>query len=113
MSDINHLLDVRHVSQAYGSRRATLYRRCRTSTLPSPKASLCPGGPIRLRQEHTAAHHHRPAAANLGNILYRGSPVVGVNPHATIVFQTFALFPWLTVQQNVEVALKADPSRQT
>jgi len=34
-------------------------------------------------------------------------PLQGVNPHATIVFQTFALFPWLTVQQNVEVALKA------
>jgi len=42
-----------------------------------------------------------------GRVLYRGRPVVGVNPHATIVFQTFALFPWLTVQQNVEVALKA------
>jgi NitT/TauT family transport system ATP-binding protein len=27
--------------------------------------------------------------------------------HSTIVFQTFALYPWLTVQQNVEVALKA------
>jgi len=32
---------------------------------------------------------------------------LGVNPHATIVFQTFALYPWLTVQENVEVALKA------
>ncbi len=42
-----------------------------------------------------------------GNVLYRDRPVVGVNPYATIVFQTFALFPWLTVQQNVEVALKA------
>ncbi|NLN75906.1 MAG: ATP-binding cassette domain-containing protein [Armatimonadetes bacterium] len=42
-----------------------------------------------------------------GTVLYRGEPVVGVNPQATIVFQTFALFPWLTVQQNVEVALKA------
>jgi len=42
-----------------------------------------------------------------GRVLYRGEPVVGVNPHASIVFQTFALFPWLTVQQNVEVALKA------
>jgi NitT/TauT family transport system ATP-binding protein len=30
-----------------------------------------------------------------------------VNPFATIVFQSFALFPWLTVQENVEVALKA------
>jgi NitT/TauT family transport system ATP-binding protein len=42
-----------------------------------------------------------------GEVLYRGEPVVGVNPHATIVFQTFALFPWLTVLQNVEVALTA------
>jgi NitT/TauT family transport system ATP-binding protein len=42
-----------------------------------------------------------------GQVLYRGEPLDGVNPHATIVFQTFALFPWLTVQQNVEVALKA------
>src|SRR5882724_7497989 len=42
-----------------------------------------------------------------GQDLYRGQSVQGVNPRTTIVFQTFALFPWLTVQQNVEVALKA------
>ena len=42
-----------------------------------------------------------------GQVLYRGQPLRGVNPHAAIVFQTFALFPWLTVLQNVEVALKA------
>ena len=41
-----------------------------------------------------------------GVVLYRDNVVNGVNPHATIVFQTFALFPWLTVQQNVEIALK-------
>src|SRR6266446_668654 len=38
---------------------------------------------------------------------YRGGPLAGINPHATIVFQTFALYPWLTVQENVEIALKA------
>jgi NitT/TauT family transport system ATP-binding protein len=42
-----------------------------------------------------------------GKVLYRGKPVEGVNPYATIVFQNFALYPWLTVQENVEVALKA------
>jgi NitT/TauT family transport system ATP-binding protein len=42
-----------------------------------------------------------------GQVLYKGQPQSGVNPHSTIVFQTFALYPWLTVQQNVEVALKA------
>lgn len=45
--------------------------------------------------------------ASSGEVLYRGTRLTGVNPHATIVFQTFALFPWLTVQKNVEVALKA------
>jgi NitT/TauT family transport system ATP-binding protein len=45
--------------------------------------------------------------ASSGKILYDGQPLVGINPHATIVFQTFALFPWLTVQENVELALKA------
>lgn len=42
-----------------------------------------------------------------GQVLYRNLALQGVNPHTTIVFQTFALFPWLTVQQNVEVGLKA------
>lgn len=42
-----------------------------------------------------------------GQVLYRGKQLRGVNPQAAIVFQTFALFPWLTVQENVEVALKA------
>ena len=42
-----------------------------------------------------------------GQVLYRGEPLVGVNPHAAVVFQSFALFPWLTVLENVEVPLKA------
>ncbi len=42
-----------------------------------------------------------------GRVRYRGEALSGVNPHAAIVFQTFALFPWLTVAENVEVALKA------
>jgi len=42
-----------------------------------------------------------------GKVLYRGEPLSGVNPRASIIFQSFALYPWLTVQENVEVALKA------
>jgi NitT/TauT family transport system ATP-binding protein len=45
--------------------------------------------------------------ATSGTVLYRGQPIKGVNPHATIVFQTFALYPWLTVKDNVQIALKA------
>jgi NitT/TauT family transport system ATP-binding protein len=45
--------------------------------------------------------------ASGGTVLYQGQPLAGVNPHATIVFQTFALYPWLTVLENVDIALKA------
>lgn len=45
--------------------------------------------------------------ASSGEVVYRGAKLTGVNPYATIVFQTFALYPWLTVLENVEVALRA------
>lgn len=42
-----------------------------------------------------------------GDMLYRGRPVVGPNPDVAMVFQSFALMPWLTVQANVELGLEA------
>ncbi|HEY0793506.1 MAG TPA: nitrate/sulfonate/bicarbonate ABC transporter ATP-binding protein [Chthoniobacterales bacterium] len=42
-----------------------------------------------------------------GQVLTYGKPLKGINPHASIVFQTFALYPWLTVEQNVAVGLMA------
>ena len=42
-----------------------------------------------------------------GQVLWHGRPVGEVQPNVSIVFQSFALFPWLTVLENVEVPLKA------
>jgi NitT/TauT family transport system ATP-binding protein len=42
-----------------------------------------------------------------GQVLFRGKPLTGTNRDTTMVFQTFALLPWLTVQQNVEIGLEA------
>ncbi|WP_328308372.1 nitrate/sulfonate/bicarbonate ABC transporter ATP-binding protein [Streptomyces sp. NBC_00442] len=42
-----------------------------------------------------------------GTVSYRGSPLTGANPGTAMVFQTFALLPWLTVLQNVELGLEA------
>ncbi|MEV5943358.1 nitrate/sulfonate/bicarbonate ABC transporter ATP-binding protein [Streptomyces sp. NPDC051994] len=42
-----------------------------------------------------------------GTVSYRGAPLTGANPGTAMVFQTFALLPWLTVQQNVELGLEA------
>ncbi|MBI1840196.1 MAG: ATP-binding cassette domain-containing protein [Verrucomicrobia bacterium] len=40
-----------------------------------------------------------------GEILYRGERQIGLNPSASLVFQNFALFPWLTINENVELGL--------
>ena len=40
-----------------------------------------------------------------GRVLRKGQPLHGVNDEASVVFQTFALYPWLTVEQNVAVGL--------
>jgi NitT/TauT family transport system ATP-binding protein len=42
-----------------------------------------------------------------GEILWHEQPISKVDINVSIVFQSFALFPWLTVQQNVEAPLKA------
>jgi NitT/TauT family transport system ATP-binding protein len=52
-----------------------------------------------------------------GQVLYHNRPLVGLNPGIAIVFQNFALYPWLTVLENVELGLKAkgelpEPRRQ-
>ena len=45
--------------------------------------------------------------ADAGSTVYRGKPVHGPASGIAMVFQSFALFPWLTVQQNVELGLEA------
>jgi NitT/TauT family transport system ATP-binding protein len=42
-----------------------------------------------------------------GEVKWRGVPLTGPAPGVAMVFQSFALFPWLTVQENVEIGLEA------
>jgi len=46
----------------------------------------------------------RPSA---GEVYWHGRKLAGEQPNVGIVFQSFALFPWLTVFQNVEAPLEA------
>jgi NitT/TauT family transport system ATP-binding protein len=45
--------------------------------------------------------------ADHGTIRYRGQPLYGPAAGIAMVFQSFALFPWLTVRQNVALGLEA------
>src|SRR5579864_4854797 len=42
-----------------------------------------------------------------GALFWHGKPLDGQMPNVAIVFQSFALFPWLTVLENVEAPLEA------
>jgi NitT/TauT family transport system ATP-binding protein len=40
-----------------------------------------------------------------GDVLVHGQPLQGLNPAISMVFQSFALYPWLTVAENVSMGL--------
>ena len=42
-----------------------------------------------------------------GQVLYRGRQVDGINLESALVFQSFALLPWLSVKANIEMGLEA------
>ena len=42
-----------------------------------------------------------------GDVRYCGAPLAGPTAGIALVFQSFALYPWLTVQGNVELGLDA------
>lgn len=107
MAGNGYLLELRHVSQIYGTgeRRFTAIQDVNLFLEEGEFVALLgPAGCGKSTLLRIITGLQRPSS---GQVLYRGVPLTGVNPYATIVFQTFALFPWLTVQENVEVALKA------
>src|SRR5688572_31872384 len=48
-----------------------------------------------------------------GEVLYKGNRGWGVNHKTALVFQSFALFPWLTVMENVAPGLEAQGLENT
>jgi NitT/TauT family transport system ATP-binding protein len=101
------LLELKNVSQTYGSGGSsfTAIREVNLALHEGELVALM--GPTGCGKSTLLRIITGLQVPTAGQVLYRGAPLRGVNPHATIVFQTFALFPWLTVQDNVEVALKA------
>ena len=47
------------------------------------------------------------AQPSAGQVFWHGKPLAETTPNVAIVFQSFALFPWLTIIENVEVPLLA------
>jgi NitT/TauT family transport system ATP-binding protein len=101
------LLEVRHVSRYYGKGDKRFMAVQDVNLKIFPNEFVCLLGPSGCGKSTMLRMITGLNPVSEGQVLYKGQPLSGVNPHATIVFQTFALYPWLTVQENVEVALKA------
>ena len=41
-----------------------------------------------------------------GEVLMDGEPIIGPGPDRGVIFQQYALFPWMTVRKNIEYGMK-------
>lgn len=101
------LVELKNVNQVYGSgeRRFTAVKNVNLTIREGEFVALLgPSGCGKSTLLRLITGLQQPAE---GLVLYRGERLTGVNPKSTIVFQTFALFPWLSVYENVELALSA------
>src|SRR5690349_2058695 len=97
------LLELKNVVKSYGAGEKKFVAVSDVSLKLKPGEFTCLLGPSGCGKSTLLRIITGLNRATSGAVLYRGQPIIGVNPHATIVFQTFALYPWLTVQDNVQI----------
>ena len=107
VNDVDTLLDLRGVTKAYRLETKQFLAVKDINLQIKSGEFVCLLGPSGCGKSTLLRIIAGLHAATSGVVAYHGRPLKGVNPYTTIVFQTFALYPWLTVQENVEIALKA------
>jgi NitT/TauT family transport system ATP-binding protein len=107
LNDSDDLLDLQSVTKAYRLETKQFLAVKDINLRIKPGEFVCLLGPSGCGKSTLLRIIAGLNAATSGVVSYHGQQLKGVNPYTTIVFQTFALYPWLTVQENVEIALKA------
>ncbi|HEY7218478.1 MAG TPA: ATP-binding cassette domain-containing protein, partial [Candidatus Binatia bacterium] len=107
VNELDDLLDLQRVTKAYQLQTKQFLAVKDIDLRIKPGEFVCLLGPSGCGKSTLLRIIAGLNSATSGVVLYHGQRLKGVNPHTTIVFQTFALYPWLTVQENVEIALKA------
>ena len=107
VNDADNLLDLQSVTKAYRLETKQFLAVKDINLYIKPGEFVCLLGPSGCGKSTLLRIIAGSNAATSGAVSYHGQSLKGVNPYTTIVFQTFALYPWLTVQENVEIALKA------
>ena len=102
------LLEARHVTQRFRLPNGQILEALRDVSLTVREhevvALVGPSGCGKSTLLRLFAGLARPGD---GTVLYCGQPLDGVLGAAAMVFQSFALLPWLTVAQNVAMGLEA------
>ncbi|MEK7823661.1 MAG: ABC transporter ATP-binding protein [Candidatus Eisenbacteria bacterium] len=101
------MLELRHVSMSFSDRaRAVTVLEDINLEIPD-RQFVCIVGPSGCGKSMLLRLMMGLVAPTAGAVLNHGQPLSGVNLRAAMVFQSFALLPWLTVQANVELGLRA------
>jgi NitT/TauT family transport system ATP-binding protein len=101
------VLALRHVSLSFSDRvRVTPVLEDINLAIPD-RQFVCIVGPSGCGKSMLLRIMMGLVAPTAGEVLNQGQPLSGVNLRAAMVFQSFALLPWLTVQANVELGLRA------
>jgi NitT/TauT family transport system ATP-binding protein len=103
MNDIVSLLAARDVMKYFGDDRRPVLEHVSVELNEGEFVALLgPSGSGKSTLLRILAGLMEPSS---GDVLVHGTLLEGPNPNVAIVFQSFALFPWLDVLQNVELGL--------
>jgi NitT/TauT family transport system ATP-binding protein len=95
-----------HVTKEYQSQKSSLQAIEDISLDVTDNEFLCLVGPSGCGKSTLLRMIAGLDSVSHGNILIDGKPVAGPSPKVGFVFQEYTLFPWRTVQKNVEFGLE-------
>ena len=101
------MLELRHVSKSFTDRGRSVPALDDVSLVVPERQFVCIVGPSGSGKSTLLRMMMGLTPATSGEVLWQGKPLTGVNLRSAMVFQSFALLPWLTVQGNVELGLQA------
>src|SRR5579871_3355591 len=101
------MLELKHVSKAYPHGKGVLPVLEDVSFTVEQGEFIAIVGPSGCGKSTLVRIVNGIVPATSGQVLYKGKQVDGINLECALVFQSFALLPWMTVKANVEMGLEA------